>query len=191
MAAALGVSFTPCLTSCCHHFLEEARTAKAGLAVAQPARVAGWLYLGDIGYVEGLVAEGPQGVPFAGILSLWPESMCGVDGVKRFGQLQGFGCAHQVVAASDSMGFDMLSQALPAAMSFARPFFERRATLLVHGRDGINCSAFIVAALLVLLEDMPLTDALRAIAASRGRALTNRSFRAQLLDIAARTGRLQ
>ena len=48
-----------------------------------------------------------------------------------------------------------------------------------------------LASLLVLLEDMPLTDALRAISTSRGRVLTNRSFRAQLLDIAARTGRLQ
>ena len=189
MAAALGASFIPCLSSCCHHTLEEARTAKAGLPVPQPARVADWLYLGDIHDVERLVAERPHGVRFAGILSLCPESMGRVDGVNRFGQLQGFGCAHQVVAASDSMGFDMISQALPAAMNFARPFFERRATLLVHGRDGINRSAFIVAALLVLLEDMPLTDALRAIAASRGRVLTNRSLRAQLLEIAARTGR--
>ena len=170
--------------------MEEARAAKAAMPVPQPARVADWLYLGDIHDVKLLVAERPHAFRFAGILSLCPESMRRVDGVNRFGQLHGFGFAHQVVAASDSMGFDMISQALPAAMDFARPFFESRVPVLVHGRGGINRSAFIVAALLVLLEDMPLTDALRAIAASRGRALTNRSFRAQLLDIAARAGRL-
>ena len=193
MAAALGASCAPWRSSWCYRsfLLEEARALKAVMPGPQPAMVADWLYLGDIHDVKLLVAGGPRDFPFAGILSLCPESIRRVDGVNRFGQLQGFGCAHTVVAASDSMGFDMISRALPAAMDFARPFFQSRAPVLVHGCGGMNRSAFIVAALLVLLEDLPLMDALRTIAASRGRVLTNRSFRAQLLDIAARTGRLQ
>ena len=53
----------------------------------------------------------------------------------------------------------------------------------------MNRSAFIVVALLILLEGMPLTDALRAVTAARGKVLTNRSLRAQLLEIAVRAGR--
>ena len=169
----------------------SAGTPVASVAATQPSRVAAWLYLGDLKDVQELVAGGLCECGFAGILSLCHEKMHLVRGVNRFGQLQGPGPVHQVVAASDSMGFDMIGHALPAAMHFARPFFRSRAPLLVHCCGGLNRSAFIVAALLVLLEDMPLTDALRAIAASRGRVLTNRSFRAQLLDIAARTGRVQ
>ena len=83
----------------------------------------------------------------------------------------------------------MISVALPAAISFATPFFARRAPVLVHCHTGMNRSAFIVVALLILLEGMPLTDALRAVTAARGKVLTNRSLRAQLLEIAVRAGR--
>ena len=173
-----------------HSTLGEIRAAKAAMPVPQPAKVADWLYVGDIHDVQLLVVESPRAAGFAGILSLCPDSLRQVSGVDWFGQLPDFGCAHQVVAASGSMGFDMISEAMPAAMNFARPFFERRAPVLVHCRRGINRSPFIAVALLILLEDRRLTDALRAVSASRGTVLTNRSFRAQLLDIATRTWRL-
>ena len=71
------------------------------------------------------------------------------------------------------------------------PFFGRRAPVLVHCYGGINRSAFVVVALLMMLAEMPLLVALRAVAANRGKVLTNRSFRAQLLEFAVSTGRLQ
>ena len=63
--------------------------------------------------------------------------------------------------------------------------------MLVHCYGGINRSVFVAVALLMLLENMNLADALRAVAATRGRVLTNRSFRAQLLEVAVMTGRFQ
>ena len=191
MAKALGVPAMPWRSSGCYSTEEGAGVAGAGMPASQPSRVTEWLYLGDIEHVKRLVAGRPCECSFGGILSLCHESMHEVGGVNRFGQLQGIVPAHQVVAASDSMGFDMISQALPAAMYFARPFFQSRAPLLVHCRGGLNRSGFIAAALLVLLENMALTDALRAIATSRCRGVTNRSFLAQLQDIAARSGRAQ
>ena len=190
MAAALEASFVPWHTSWRHNTLEEIRAAKAAMPVPQPAKVADWLYLGDIHDLL-LVAESRLPVGVAGVLSLCPECVRQVDWADRFWHLRDVGCAHQVVAASDSVGFDMISEALPAAIHFARPFFERRVPVLVHSHRGINRAVFVAVALLMVLDHMRLTDALRAVAASRGAVLTNRSFRGQLLDIASRTGRLQ
>ena len=190
MAAALEASFIPWCSSWRHSTLGEISAAKAAMPVPQPAKVAEWLYLGDVHDLL-LVAESHRAIGFAGVLSLCPESMRQVGSADKIGELRSFGCAHQDVAASDSMGFDMISEAMPAAISFARPFFERRAPLLVHSCRGINRAAFVAVTLLIVLEEMRLTEALRVVAASRGAVLTNRSFRAQLLDIAARVGRLQ
>ena len=181
----------PWCSSWRHSTLGEISAAKAAMPVPQPGKVTKWLYLGDVHDLL-LVAECYEGhLGFAGVLSLCPESMRQVGSADKIGELRRFGCAHQDVAASDSMGFDMISEAMPAAISFARPFFERRAPVLVHSCRGINRAAFVAVTLLIVLEDMRLTEALRAVAASRGAVLTNRSFRAQLLDIAARAGRLQ
>ena len=189
VAATLEASFTSWHSSWRHYTFHQVRAAKATLPVPQPAKVADWLYIGDLHDIQMLVAEGPRALSFEGILSLCSEGMRKVEGIDRFGHLQISGCAHQVLAASDSDGFDMISVALPAAISFVTPFFARRAPVLVHCHTGMNRSAFIVVALLILLEGMPLTDALRAVTAARGKVLTNRSLRAQLLEIAVRAGR--
>ena len=122
MADALKASFIPWDSSWRHDTLEEVRAAKATLAVPQPAKVADWLYVGDIHDVQLLVAGGPSALKFAGILSLCPENMQKISGTDRYGHLQGVGCAHQIVAAVDSMAFNMLSEALPAAIRFVKPF---------------------------------------------------------------------
>ena len=62
---------------------------------------------------------------------------------------------------------------------------------MVHCHGGIDRSVFVAVALLILLESRPLTSAMRAVAASRGKVLSNRSFRAQLLEVAVSAGRLQ
>ena len=60
MADALKASFIPWDSSWRHDTLEEVRAAKATLAVPQPAKVADWLYVGDIHDVQLLVAGGPK-----------------------------------------------------------------------------------------------------------------------------------
>ena len=114
-----------------------------------------------------------------------------VIGSDKFGHLKDVACAHQIVASTDSLGFYMLGEAMPAALRFVKPFFDRRAPVLVHCYGGINRSVFVAVALLMLLDNMTLTNALRAVAAKRGRVLTNRSFRAQLLEVSAMTERLE
>ena len=97
---------------------------------------------------------------------------------------------HEIVAAEDSMTFYMLNEVLLSALRFVKPFFERGAPVLVHCHDTTNRSAFVAVALLLLLEYRRLTDALNAVAAARCRMLSNRSFRAQLLEVALHSGQL-
>lgn len=104
-------------------------------------------------------------------------------------------------AAEDSLQYDMRSEALPRALTFATSARAQQqqqqdepeapdkakakgSKCLVHCQAGINRSGFIAACLLMLLDETPVLDVVRRLKAARGTVLLNPSFRLQLLEVA-------
>ena len=61
----------------------------------------------------------------------------------------------------------------------------RGGKVIVHCMSGINRSGLIAIAACMVLERMPLLEAVRLAKIKRGNILTNESFRHQLCDLAA------
>ena len=62
--------------------------------------------------------------------------------------------------------------------------------MLVHCYGGVNRAPAISVGLIVVLDRLPLCIAVRLVVSSRGKVLTNRRFRAQLVQLAGDEGLL-
>ena len=62
--------------------------------------------------------------------------------------------------------------------------------MLVHGYGGINRAPAISVALMLLLDRLPLCISVRFVVSNRGKVLSSRRFRAQLVQLAGDEGLL-
>jgi hypothetical protein len=138
--------------------------------------------------------------------------------LKEAVERNGFG--YMQIAASDDRFYDIVGEAVPGARAFVegacfssrcagqpgtmdagltRPqalktpsvdVTAKSGCALVHCWAGINRSAAVAVALLMLLERCPLLSAIAAVVRVRGLVLQNKSFRLQLVRLAKSEGLL-
>jgi len=102
----------------------------------------------------------------------------------------GFG--HLLVRCEDTEGYPLLSRHLGECLAFGDVCESEGRGLLVHCVMGLNRSATLAVAMLMLRRGTLLLESVRCVWESRGRLpiLTNSSFRRQLVQLAHLTGRL-
>ena len=84
----------------------------------------------------------------------------------------------------DNPRYNIIDKHLKEATAFLEPFVARDGVVLVHCHQGINRSAALSIAFLMLREHWPLPELLRHAFAQRPRLLTNLGFRKQLVKLA-------
>lgn len=143
----------------------------------------GGLYLGDAASardVEGLLSRGIEAV-----------LNCGAPAVDYPpGSLR-----HLELSCEDAEDYPLLAKHLDRGLAFLEQCeAEARGGggLLVHCVMGLNRSASLLVAFLMLRRGLPLLQAVGQVWECRGRSplLTNRSFRRQLVQLAHLTGHL-
>ena len=182
-----------------------------------PVEILPWLYLSDkensveqidklcsLGITHVLTTNGRNNDEFKNIRS----------------QLQNLGIKHYMIRASDKYDYDILGK----HWEECKPIFQKvrnsrpRGKIVVHCGEGVNRSAFLVAAAMLTLGDDdagPTNDAdntsnnnlvdqaerhdadkitlltvVNHLQQKRGKVLTNLAFQKQLCELAAREGRL-
>jgi hypothetical protein len=169
---------------------EAAESAKASLPVEQPAKVSPWLYVGDLHDLELLSCGKLLDRGIAAILSLCVDHMQDLKRDDFSKYLAAQGVSHREVDARDDSMYNILPDAVPAALDFVRPFYERGVPVLVHCYGGVNRAVAVSLALMMLLGGSPLLSAVRTVVSMRGKCLTNRRFRVQLVQLASENGLL-
>ena len=169
--------------------LEEVELAKAQLPVRQPAHILPWLFVGDVHDAELLKMGKLKHCMIAAVLTLCPDTMNSQEGLSLAEGLAAHGFSHFQIDARDSETYD-LADAVQKALEFVRPFYDRKEPVLVHCFGGINRAAAISVALLMLLDRLPLCISVRLVVTNRGKVLTRRQFRAQLVQLAGDEGLL-
>ena len=166
---------------------EEIVQAKAKLPERQPARIRSWLYVGDLHDAELLSSGKLQDIKIAAVLTLCPNDMSREYSNSLSQGLHTHGVLHQcIIDARDDKTYDLVAHAVPKALEFVQLFYDRGDPVLVHCYGGINRAPAISVALMLLLQKLPLCDAVRLVVSCRGKVLTNRRFRAQLVQLASR-----
>lgn len=102
------------------------------------------------------------------------------------------GFSHLEVSCEDAEDYPLLARHLDRCSEFMEQCEAASKGLLVHCVMGLNRSASLVVALLMLHRRVPLLEAVSKVWECRGRSpiLTNRSFRRQLVQLAHVTGNL-
>ena len=143
-----------------------------------PARFSKYLLLGN--------AELATRVPM--LKRLGVTAILDVSGSERDEELLQVyaqaGIKHKAVAAEDNPRYNIIDKHLKEATAFLEPFVARDGVVLVHCHQGINRSAALSIAFLMLHEHWPLPELLRHAFAQRPRLLTNLGFRKQLVKLA-------
>eukprot|EP00310_Coccolithus_braarudii_P008765 CAMPEP_0183372364 /NCGR_PEP_ID=MMETSP0164_2-20130417/108258_1 /TAXON_ID=221442 /ORGANISM="Coccolithus pelagicus ssp braarudi, Strain PLY182g" /LENGTH=195 /DNA_ID=CAMNT_0025549051 /DNA_START=52 /DNA_END=639 /DNA_ORIENTATION=+ len=98
--------------------------------------------------------------------------------------------AYLQLHAQDEEGYPILARHLAETSAFIHRAREEGGRCLIHCQAGLNRSACLAVAELMISERLPLLDAVRRVKAARGDLLTNESFRAQLIDVARAHGLL-
>ena len=160
------------------------------LPVRQPAMVQPWLFLGDLNDAQLLSTGNLRGRHIAAVLTLCRDAMSCEDKKSLAEGLAAQNIAHCTVDARDAETYDLVADALPQALQFVQQFHDRTEPVLVHCFGGVNRAPAISVALVLLLDGLPLSIAVRLVVSSRGKVLTNRRFRAQLVQLAERKGLL-
>jgi len=96
--------------------------------------------------------------------------------------------SHLAIDAVDRADYDLLGRHVAQCTAFLRAVKQRNGVALVYCAMGVNRSAAIVLAYLMLEERMPLLDAARLLRRARGCMLSNAGFRRQLAGLAKREG---
>jgi len=96
------------------------------------------------------------------------------------------------VRCQDAEGYPLLARHLDECLGFVEHCEQSGGGLLVHCVMGLNRSASVVVACLMLHRGVALLEAVRKVWECRGRSpiLTNRSFRRQLVQLAHLAGKL-
>jgi len=102
------------------------------------------------------------------------------------------GFSHLEVSCEDAEDYPLLARHLDRCSEFMEQCEAASKGLLVHCVMGLNRSASLAVALLMLHRRVPLLEAVSKVWECRGRSpiLTNRSFRRQLVQLAHVTGNL-
>ncbi len=130
--------------------------------------------------VDRLLAKGVTAV-----LNLAPKACA--DMSSRYAES---GIEYLALDAEDEEGFALVDRYLEAACSFLTAVDARGGVALVHCFAGVNRSAAIAIAYLMLSQQRPLEQVVQQCFTSRPFILTNASFRAQLVALALRRGLL-
>jgi protein-tyrosine phosphatase len=99
--------------------------------------------------------------------------------------------AYEECDAEDFDGYPLLECHLPAASAFVEAQRKAGGTTLIHCFAGVNRSAALAIAVLMLREKQPLLKVAAAVFEERPFILSNLTFRAQLVQLAAERGLLQ
>jgi hypothetical protein len=161
--------------------LSDQRQPARELPVAQPAQIAPRLFIGDLDDAYNVNRLCDLGIGF--VLNLCPEHLVGDYEVipHRLAQV---GIEHLGIPAQDRWNFDIISEVFD---KHASDFIEvglRSAGVLVNCWGGVNRSAAVAVAHLVLTSHVGLVDAVRHAMGQRGTVLTNYSFRRLLVEAA-------
>ncbi|CAK0821303.1 unnamed protein product, partial [Prorocentrum cordatum] len=99
------------------------------------------------------------------------------------------GIAYQKIDCLDMPGFPIIAKSFPTARMFMDGQVQRGKRILVHCSMGINRSATICVAYLMVREGMPVAVAAGTVqSARRHPILTNPGFRRQLARLAVELG---
>ena len=169
---------------------EEVKKAKANLPVPQPALIRPWLYVGDLHDAQLLSSGRLQDTKIAAVLTLCPDAKSRESSYSLFQGLDTHGVRHCEIDARDDKTYDLVAHAVPKALEFVKQFYERGDPVLVHCFGGINRAPAIAVAFMLLLERLELCISVRLVVRNRGKVLTNRRFRAQLVQLAGDEGLL-
>ena len=148
-----------------------------------PARIAPDLLLGAAAHAADVAQLQALGV--TAVLNLAPQS-CD-DPVGSYAARE---IGYTALEADDFSDYPLLELHLEQARELYAEVAAAGGTLLVHCFAGVNRSAAIAVALLMLTRRTPLVPTLTSVAALRPFVLTNRSFRRQLAELAVREGLL-
>lgn len=157
--------------------------------VPQPADVAPWLCVGDLDDAWALVDGCLSDRGITAVLTLCKDRLVDADRARLAAGMEKAGLRLLVLDARDRAHFDIFGQAsdiLRKAIEFAGHARQGGGRLLVHCFGGVNRAGAISVALLMLVDRMPLLQAAEAVVGKRGRVLSNRGFRRQLVQLASR-----
>ena len=88
------------------------------------------------------------------------------------------------IHAEDEEGYPIVSQHLARASAFIRKARDEGGRCLIHCQAGVNRSACLAVAELMLSERLPVVQAVARAKRARGVLLSNHSFQAQLVALA-------
>ena len=88
------------------------------------------------------------------------------------------------IHADDEEGYPIVSQHLAQASAFIRTARDEGGRCLIHCQAGVNRSACLAVAELMLSERLPVVQAVARAKRARGVLLSNHSFQAQLVALA-------
>lgn len=111
----------------------------------------------------------------------------GQDGVNSEIDFDALGIKHANVDGKDVPGYPMLERHLGFSRSFIKAAFDSGGRCLVHCLHGKNRSAVLVAAEVMLHEQISVLEAVSLCRRERGSSfLTNESFQLELVELASR-----
>lgn len=156
----------------------------------QPVQLLPWLYLSDVFTVHNHGALLEHGITHVLTTATLPTPRQ-VDGLRC--KLAGADIQHFYCPGQDFEGYDMIGTHWEQQ---CRPFLEgvrngnQYNKVVVHCAAGMNRSALIAAAAMMVLERKPLLEVVQIMKSKRGTVLANRSFQKQLCLLAQREGLL-
>ena len=153
--------------------------------VAQPAEVAPGLFIGDLDHACNVASLNNLGV--CSVVNLCPDRLHDSYACCA-SRLSSAGIWMLTAPAHDSWNFNVVEQVLEGGVLEFIEGRMHRGGVLVNCWGGVNRSAAVVVAFLMLKQEESLLGAFRRTMGLRGTVLTNRSFRVQLLDLALSRG---
>lgn len=155
------------------------------IPVPQPAEITKDLFLGDLDDASDIPLLESKGI--GAVLNLCPEHMSDTKELRELGQqMKEKGILYQELKARDMRTFDIIHKiVLPDAADLMEDWIEKQGKkVLVNCFGGVNRSAVTLAGYLVLRKNEPLVPTVQKMAEMRGRVLSNRIFRLQLVRAA-------
>ena len=119
-----------------------------------------------------------------GVVTLCPDAMSHEARESLAEGLAAQKVHHCEISARDDDTYDLVAGALPSALEYVQTFKAKGEAVLVHCQGGVNRGPAISVALLMLLDRLLLCNAVRIVVTNRGKVLTRRQFRAQLVQLA-------
>ncbi|CAE8601305.1 unnamed protein product [Polarella glacialis] len=162
---------------------------KAVCVPQQPAEIAPCaapgLFVGDLDDVQNVARLRELNIGF--VLNLCPDNLTGhyADLPSRLAKE---GIKQLTWPAQDYWNFDIITEVVEKGACDFIEFGLRSAGVLVNCWGGVNRSAAVAVAFLVLRRSVPLVDAVRKTMSRRGTVLTKQSFRFLLVKAAMAAG---